>query len=69
MKALPVTSLREAYDTFHTITKNMSIINTLKEEKEYSPSVLYEMNDMVEYYDLLRHYLVEKKIPKLIENQ
>lgn len=69
VKALPVTSLREAYDTFHTITKNMSIINTLKEEKEYSPSVLYEMNDMVEYYDLLRHYLVEKKIPKLIENQ
>lgn len=66
VKALPVTTMREAYDTLHTITKNMSIINTIMEEKEFSPNAIDEMTDMVEYYDKLRHFLVETKIPSFI---
>lgn len=68
IKALPVTSIAEAYDTLHRITCNMGITQyILENDEDLDNRTRWKLEDIYKYYDGLRNFMIDKKLSSLVK--
>lgn len=65
IKALPVETYSDVYNTIHRITVNMAMIDYVCENTDISKNNFNTLMDMREYYDNLLEYLFNDKMKKL----